>query len=80
MYERYHTCCYFKNRQVRIHTIYGQEHVGEIVDVDSQHVHLRVADSFQRGEVSTSAFGLFGPRSAILTLALFDLLAIALIV
>jgi small nuclear ribonucleoprotein (snRNP)-like protein len=87
MYEVYHACNSCLNRKVSIHTIYGQRHEGVIVNVDEQNVYLDTSGTTSYGEAAisnkkakTSAFGLgFGGRQAILTLALFDLLAIALI-
>jgi len=51
----------------------GIIHEGIITDVDPRHVFLRVDSP----RCTISGFGFFG--GAILTLALFDLLAIALI-
>jgi hypothetical protein len=72
MYEEYHACHSCLNRRVSVYTVYGEVHEGVIVSVDQQNVYLDTS--------KTSAFGLgFGGRQTILTLALFDLLAIALI-
>jgi small nuclear ribonucleoprotein (snRNP)-like protein len=92
MYEQYHTCKSFLNRKVAIHTIHGQRHEGVIVGVDQQNVYLDTSRTTLYGEATISnkkakkakisAFGFgreFGGRESILTLALFDLLAIALI-
>jgi small nuclear ribonucleoprotein (snRNP)-like protein len=87
MYEIYHTCNSCLNRKVYVHTVYGQRHEGVIVGVDEQYVYLNTSGTTSYGEATiankkakTSAFGFgFGGRQTILTLALFDLLAIALI-
>jgi small nuclear ribonucleoprotein (snRNP)-like protein len=88
LYEIYQTCNSCLNRKVSIHTVYGQCHEGVIVGVDEQNVYLDISETTSFGEATiskkkakkakTSAFG-FGGRGSILTLALFDLLAIALI-
>jgi small nuclear ribonucleoprotein (snRNP)-like protein len=87
MHEIYHTCNSCLNRKVSIHTVYGQWYEGVIVGVDQQNVYLDTSGTTSYGEATiskkkakTSAFGFgFGGRQTILTLALFDLLAIALI-
>jgi small nuclear ribonucleoprotein (snRNP)-like protein len=89
LYEIYHTCNSYLNRNVSIHTVYGERHEGVIVGVDEQNVYLDTSGTTSYGEATisnkkakTSAFGFgreFGGRGSILTLALFDLLAIALI-
>jgi small nuclear ribonucleoprotein (snRNP)-like protein len=93
VYEIYHACNSYLNSKVSIHTVYGQCHEGIIVGVDEQNVYLDTSGttSYRQATISnknaknakTSAFGFgrgFGGRGSILTLALFDLLAIALIV
>ncbi|MDB5054417.1 MAG: cellobiose phosphorylase [Bacilli bacterium] len=87
MYEEYHACNSCLNRKVSVHTVYGQRHEGVIVDVDQQNVYLDTSGTTSYGQATisnkkakTSALGFgFGGRQSILTLALFDLLAIALI-
>jgi small nuclear ribonucleoprotein (snRNP)-like protein len=85
LYEIYQTCNSCLNRKVSVHTIYGQRHEGVIVGVDEQNVYLDTSGttSYRQATISNkkakiSAFGFRG-RETILTLALFDLLAIALI-
>jgi small nuclear ribonucleoprotein (snRNP)-like protein len=88
MYERYHTCLGCVNRRVSVQTIGGATYEGVIVRVDQQNVYLDTSGinayseaviSSKSKKLKTSAFG-FGGRTTILTLALFDLLAIALLV
>jgi len=59
----------------------GEVFVGTVVDVDRNNFFLRVEDPrfFNRDRAFVSGFGFFG-GGAILTLALFDLLAIALFI
>ncbi|OXM85942.1 hypothetical protein CF651_11980 [Paenibacillus rigui] len=69
----YCLCKRYKNRNVRIRTTNGKIYVGTIVKVDSTHVCIDT--SCGRARTSMLGFG-FNP---IITLALFDLLAIALL-
>jgi small nuclear ribonucleoprotein (snRNP)-like protein len=92
MYEQYHVCTNCINRRVSLHTLSGAIHEGVIVKVDEQNVYLDTSSNLEYSQAAisskkankkakTSAFGFgfgFG-RERILTLALFDLLAIALI-
>jgi small nuclear ribonucleoprotein (snRNP)-like protein len=92
MYEQFHACNNCINRRVSLHTVSGAVHEGVIVNVDERNVYLDTSRNLLNTQVGisskkankkakTSAFGGFGfGREAILTLALFDLLAIALIV
>jgi len=68
----YEQCKKFRNRNVRIVTRCGRVLVGKIVKVDGNCIHLDTSC----GRARTSSFGFFNP---IITLALFDLLAIALL-
>jgi small nuclear ribonucleoprotein (snRNP)-like protein len=87
MYDQYHICHSCMNRRVSIQTTDGV-YEGVIVNVDAQNVYLDTAISGAyvsskktNKKAKTSAFGFgFGGRQTILTLALFDLLAIALLV
>jgi small nuclear ribonucleoprotein (snRNP)-like protein len=90
VYEQYYACNNCINRRVSIHTASGAFHEGVIVNVDHQNVYLDTSIAVAaagvsskktkgKGKAKTSAFG-FGGRQTILTLALFDLLAIALLV
>lgn len=92
MYEQFHACTNCINRRVSLQTISGAIHEGVIVKVDHQNVYLdtssveaSAAVSSKRAKTKSKAktsglgFG-FGGRETILTLALFDLLAIALLV
>jgi small nuclear ribonucleoprotein (snRNP)-like protein len=92
MYEQYHVCSSCMNRRVSLHTYSGEIHEGVIVKVDDQNVYLDTSGGLANSEAflsskkannkaKTSAFGFgFRGRQSILTLALFDLLAIALLV
>jgi hypothetical protein len=64
----------YMNCRVRVHTRCGDCYEGVIVNVDNNNVYLKTS-----GGVRTSAWFGFGPRSDILALSLFTLLAIALI-
>ncbi|GIP33042.1 hypothetical protein [Paenibacillus sp. J2TS4] len=75
MVERYYACRSCLNRKVRVYTANGQTYEGVVTDVDRYHLYLQVE---QGGEVQTQ--GWFGARNQILTLVLFDLLAISLLV
>jgi hypothetical protein len=93
MFEQYHVCNSCINRRVSLHTISGAIHEGVITKVDEQNVYLDTSSdlAYSQAVISskkankkakTSALGGFGfgfGRERILTLALFDLLAIALI-
>lgn len=86
MYERYYACNSYINRRVSIQTYGGVSHEGVIVRVDHQNVYLDTTvikvgapAVVSSKKLKTSAFGVGGSQ-AILTLALFDLLAIALLV
>jgi small nuclear ribonucleoprotein (snRNP)-like protein len=87
LYEIYQTCNSCLKRKVSIHTVYGQRHEGVIVNVDEQNVYLDTSGTTSHRQVTrsnkkakTSALrGKGRGRQTILTLALFDLLAIALI-
>jgi small nuclear ribonucleoprotein (snRNP)-like protein len=74
MVEQYHVCRSCLHRKVRVHTVCGQTYQGVITDVDFTNLYLQVDHT---GEVQTRAF--FGRRNQILSLVLFDLLAIALL-
>ena len=89
MYEQYHACNSCINRRVSLQTASGTIHEGVIVRVDQYNVYLdtssvetsSAAVSSKKAKAKTSALGFgFGGRETILTLALFDLLAIALLV
>jgi len=91
MYEQYHACNSCINRRVSLQTASGTIHEGVIVRVDQHNVYLdtssvetsSAAVSSKKAKAKTSALGFgfgFGGRETILTLALFDLLAIALLV
>jgi small nuclear ribonucleoprotein (snRNP)-like protein len=90
MYEQYHVCSSCLNRRVSLWTESGAVHEGVIVKVDEQNVYLDTSRNFEYSQAGvssktankkakTSAFGFGFGREGILTLALFDLLAIALI-
>jgi hypothetical protein len=91
MLEQFHICNSCINRRVSLLTTSGI-YEGVIVQVDGQNVYLDTAGSEAfvsskkankkaNKKARTSAFGFgFGGRRSILTLALFDLLAIALLV
>ncbi|MEX2462486.1 MAG: hypothetical protein WD469_14505 [Paenibacillaceae bacterium] len=88
MYEQYHVCNRCLNRRVSLQTVSGIVHEGVIVKVDERNVYLDTspiqptsvaAVSSKKARTSALGFG-FGGRQTIVTLALFDLLAIALLV
>lgn len=77
--EKFHTCRRLLNRNVRVHMRDGRVLEGTLVNVDRDNLFLR--ENF-RGDCFISGFngGWWGAGAAITTLALFDLLAIALII
>ncbi|WP_409342475.1 hypothetical protein [Paenibacillus sp. MBLB4367] len=88
VYERYYACQRFMHRRVSVVTVNGTRYEGMIVGVDERNVYIDTSDragtlSVKKGKkAKTSAFWYgngFGFGDAIVPLALFDLLAIALI-
>jgi len=78
--EKYYACHRYMNRNVRIHTRDGRVYEGTLVNVDRTNCYIR-ENSPYGGRCRISGFyGGWGAGAAITTLALFDLLAIALIV
>lgn len=85
--DAYCICKLYMNRPVRLQTRNGQTHDGIIVHVDADHVHLQ---PHAAAAPQTRGFypyptpygpgpGFYGAGNAITTLALFDLLAITLL-
>jgi nitrate reductase NapE component len=70
--EHYHTCKKHLNKAVRIITKQGKMYIGTIVKVDKNHVHLQLHSTSTGTKVHTKSF-------AVLTLVLFDLLAVFLL-
>jgi small nuclear ribonucleoprotein (snRNP)-like protein len=68
----------FINQRVRVHTIYGHTYEGTLVNVDSNYIYLDRSAS--TGYISSKKVKVKAFVNPILTLALFDVLAIALIV
>ncbi len=93
--KAYHACMQHMNKPVLIETMNGQTIQGTIVNVDNQYVYLQPAAAGNRNyPYGPGPFPFYGPyptpypyglgpynpyAQAILPLALFDLLAIALI-
>jgi small nuclear ribonucleoprotein (snRNP)-like protein len=96
VYEQFQACSNCINRRVALHTVGGAVHEGVIVNIDERNVYLDTSrnlaysqagisskkknkKTLKKAKTSGLGFG-FGGRQTILTLALFDLLAIALLV
>jgi LSM domain len=79
--ERYYACQRHLNRNVRVHMRDGRVYEGTLVNVDRENLYLR-----ENGRDCCRISGFYGggwgwgAGAAVTTLALFDLLAIALIV
>jgi len=63
------------NARVQVHTVHGHVFEGDVLDVDNDHLYLRLTPFDGRGFFPFA----FGGSNTILTLSLFTLLAIALI-
>jgi len=76
-------CKMHMNRPVRVQTRSGHLYEGTIVNVDENFVYLRVGRGYAGSPGDTRGFfyppGYYSPSDQILTLALFDLLAITLL-
>jgi small nuclear ribonucleoprotein (snRNP)-like protein len=70
------TCHSCLNRRVLVSTLDGRVHEGVLLHFDSDYLYLDGAPAYISNKVSTKAFR---SRNFITTLALFDILAIALI-
>ena len=80
--DAYCICKLYTNRPVRLQTRGGHTHDGKIVHVDSDYVYLQPSEgpSVQtRGYYPYPPGGYYGAQNQITTLALFDLLAITLL-
>ncbi|TVX95183.1 hypothetical protein [Cohnella terricola] len=76
----HHICGMHTNRTVRVQTLDGNIYEGVIVQSDSQHVYLKVANTPGYRAYLESRGLFFGPTDfAILTLVLFELLVIVLL-
>ncbi|MFC3771860.1 hypothetical protein [Paenibacillus sp. GCM10012303] len=81
--DAYCICKLYMNRPVQLQTRDGQTHHGTIVHVDSEHVYLQLsgdANGQARNFYPPYGYGYgYGAQNQIMTLALFDLLAITLL-
>lgn len=80
--DAYCICKLYMNRPVHLQTRHGQSHHGTIVHVDAEHVYLQLsgdAQSQARGFYPPYGYYGYGAQNQIMTLALFDLLAITLL-
>jgi hypothetical protein len=68
-----HNCL---NRHVLVSTLDGRVHEGVLLNFDSDYIYLDGSPAYISNKVSTKAFRF---RNFILTLALFDILAISLV-
>ncbi|MBD2864187.1 hypothetical protein [Paenibacillus oceani] len=82
--DAYCICKLYMNRPVQLQTRDGHTHHGTIVHVDSEHVHLQLSgDANGQARNFYPPYGSYGygygAQNQIMTLALFDLLAITLL-
>jgi small nuclear ribonucleoprotein (snRNP)-like protein len=74
--DLFSTCHKCLNRHILVTTLEGRVHEGLLLHFDGDHIYLDGSAAYISNKVSTKAFRF---RNSILTLALFDILAIALI-
>jgi hypothetical protein len=85
MDQLYQLCLSYKHQKVRIHTKHGTMHEGTVIEVDITHIYLIVPASAVSDNRPYPYYGGFYPSynpyysNVILPLALFDLLAIGLL-
>ncbi|WP_239617305.1 hypothetical protein [Cohnella mopanensis] len=66
------------NQRVRVSTADGRVHEGVLVNFDRDNIYMDTSAAFISSKARIKGFG-FGFGGAILALALFDILAIALV-
>ena len=76
MGELHYFCHSCVNRHVRVSTVDGRVYDGVLLHVDGDHIYLDGSPAYISNKVRTKAFRF---RNFIITLALFDILAIALL-
>lgn len=80
----HHICSHHMHKRVRIQTVHGQSHDGIIVHIDNYYIYLQMLPGHSRALLPGPYpyYPAYNPyySSVILPLALFDLLAISLLI